>query len=111
MKKQALFRKEIIIKLIRDHLINTKLVSGLNALGLNADEYALYLGDTIFLLMGLKGNEHNDLIFEKIFLANSEKVKHINFAYDMEELNALSKLIYEELVLVQGITRSGSGTE
>jgi hypothetical protein len=111
MKKQTLFRKEIIIKLIRDHLINMKLVSGLNALGLNADDYSLYFGDTIFLLMGFEGNEQNDLIFEKVFLANSEKVKHINFAYDTEELDALSKLIYEELVLVKGLIRNGSDIE
>jgi hypothetical protein len=111
MKKKAFFQEKIIIRLIRDHLINKKLVSGLNALGLNADDYSLYLGDTIFLLMGLERNEHADLIFEKVFLANSEKIRHINFAYDPEGLDKLSKLIYEELMLMKGITRSGNGIE
>jgi hypothetical protein len=111
MEKQIFFHKEIIIKLIRDHLINMKLVSGLNALGLNADDYSLYLGDTIFLLMGFEGSEYSDFIFEKVFLANSEKVKHLNFGYDTEELDRLSKLIYEELVLMKGIICNGSDLE
>jgi hypothetical protein len=110
MENQSFFEEEIIIRLIRDHLINMKLVSGLNALGLNADDYSLYLGDTIFLLMGFEGNEHNDLIFEKVFLGNSEKVRHINFSYDTEELDALSKLIYEELMLLKEFTGNESNT-
>jgi hypothetical protein len=111
MKKQSFFQKEIIIRLIRDHLINVKLISGLNALGLNADDYSLYLGDTIFLLMGFDGNEHNDLIFEKVFIANSEKVRHINFAYDTKDLDGLSTLIYEELMLMKQLIRNGSDME
>jgi hypothetical protein len=111
MRKKVFFEEKIIIRLIRDHLINKKLVSGLNALGLNADDYSLYLGDTIFLLMGLEKNEHADLIFEKVFLTNSEKIRHVNFAYDPKGLDALSKLIYEELVLMKGITRIRSGIE
>ncbi len=108
MEKHALFDEKIIIRLIRDHLINIKLVSGLNLLGLNANDYSLYLGNTIFLLMGLEEKEQADFIFENVFLANSEKVKHINFAYDTKELDELSKLIYEELVLMKRLTHNRS---
>jgi hypothetical protein len=96
-------KKDLIIRLIRDSLINLKLTSGLNALGLNADDYQLYLGDTIFSLMGFDKNEHSDVIYESVYLANAQKVRHINFSYSPEELDQLSKEIYEELLFAKGI--------
>lgn len=92
---------KFIIKLIRDCLINFKLVSGLNALGINADDYHLYLGDTIFELMGFKSKNNSDLIYENVFLANCEKVKHISFAMSTDELDALSEEIYKELMFAR----------
>jgi hypothetical protein len=96
-------QQELIICLIRDSLINIKLTSGLNALGLNADDYHLYLGDTIFSLMDLDANEHCDVIYESVYLANAQKVKHINFSFSTEELDALSKEIYHELIFAKEI--------
>lgn len=93
----------LIIKLIRDCLINWKLVNGLNALGLIADDYHLYLGDTIFELMGFKGCKESDLIYENVFLASCEKVRYISFAGTREELDKLSEEIYGELVLAKGM--------
>lgn len=94
---------KLIISLIRDSLINMKLVSGLNALGLNADDYHTYIGDTIFSLMGFNKNEKSDLIFENVYLANAEKVRHISFSYSTEELDKLSKEIYDELVFAKDL--------
>lgn len=93
-----LYERNIIILLIRDSLINFKLISGLNALGLNADDYHIYLGDTVFQLMGLKDREQSDFIFEKVFVANSEKIKHISFSSSTKELDKLSEEIYKELL-------------
>lgn len=92
---------QFIIKLIRDCLINFKLVSGLNALGINADDYHLYLGDTIFELMGFTSKDNSDLIYENVFFANCEKIKHISFALSTEELDVLSEAIYKELVFAR----------
>jgi hypothetical protein len=50
-------QQELIISLIRDDLINTKLVYGLGDIGLNADEYLLHLSDTVFQLMGLDNTD------------------------------------------------------
>ena len=58
--------KELIISLIRDNLITIKLISGLNALGLHADDYTTFLSNTIFLLMGFKNHKKGDFIFENI---------------------------------------------
>lgn len=95
--------QSLIISLIRDSLINFKLISGLNNLGLNADDYHIYLGDTIFKLMGLEGHKQSDILFEKVYLANAEKVRHISFATSTQELDRLSNEIYEELLLVKGM--------
>lgn len=103
MENQIIFHEKIIIRLIRDHLINMKLISGLNKLGLNADDYNLYLGDTIFMLLDLETSEQSDMIFEKVFLGNSEKIIEIDFSSNTEDLDKLSEMIYKELIYVKSI--------
>lgn len=93
--------QKLILSLIRDSLINLRLISGLNSLGLNANGYSLYLGDTIFLLMGFEKDDQSDLIFENVYLPNAEKVNQIHFS--IEELDSLSKEIYNELLFAKGI--------
>jgi hypothetical protein len=100
---KTLSNEELIIRLIRDSLINTKLISGLNALGLMADDYSLFLGDTIFLLMGFEASEQNDFIFENVYLACAGKVNNIEFPTSIENLDALSKEVYNELLFAKGI--------
>jgi hypothetical protein len=103
MEFKNIGEKELVISLIRDCLISFKLISGLNALGLDADHFTPFLGDAIFLLMGFKNHKHSDLIFENIFLANAEKVRSINFSSSTEDLDVLSKEIYEALLFAKGI--------
>ena len=54
--------KSIILKLIRDGLINLKLINGLIASGLDAHDYRISIGDAIFVLMGFKNNKIHDFI-------------------------------------------------
>jgi hypothetical protein len=93
--------KDLTIRLIKDSLISFKLISGLNALGLNADDYTSFLGDTIFLLMDLQHHEKSDFIFESVFLTHAEKVRYIDFSSSMEELDVLSREIYNELLFAK----------
>lgn len=95
--------KQLIIKLIKDSLINIKLVSGLNSLGLNAGDYTLFLGDTIFELIGFPSSEQSDLIFENVYLANAEKVRHVDFSQSTKELDKLSEEIYKELLFAKEV--------
>jgi hypothetical protein len=99
----AITTPSLIVSLIRDSLVNYKLTAGLNALGLNADDYHVFLPDTIFKLMELEKLEESDLVFEKVFLANAEKIKHIQFPASAEELDALSENIYEQLLFARGV--------
>jgi hypothetical protein len=103
---ETLDKKELVIRLIKDNLINLKLVSGLNHLGLIADDYYLHLGDTIFKIMGFEACEQNDLIFETVFMGNSEKVTQIAISGSPDELDLLSIEIYRELLFARGITDS-----
>src|SRR5688572_28025957 len=105
---ETLDKKELIISLIRDNLINLKLISGLNHLGLIADDYCLHLGDTIFKLMGFENSEQSDLLFETVFMGNSEKVNQIVISESLDELNLLSIEIYKELLFAKDIRDSKS---
>jgi hypothetical protein len=87
---EQLNTKELILSLIQDNLVNLKLVSGLNALGLLADDYYLNLGDTVFKLIGFESSEQSDLLFERVFMAISETVNEINFSESKDELMRLT---------------------
>ena len=58
-------KKKLIISLIKDDLINAKLVNRLNEIGLCADDYFLHLSDTIFKLMGFEDDEETETIYER----------------------------------------------
>jgi hypothetical protein len=103
---EVLDKKELVIRLIKDNLINLKLVYGLNHLGLIADDYHLNLGDTIFKLMGFEASEQSDLIFETVFMGNSEKITQIAISGSKDELDLLSMEIYNELLFAKGISDS-----
>jgi hypothetical protein len=97
--------KDLILGLIRDNLINYQLVSGLNALGLNADHYNLYLDDTIFSLMGFEEDKYSEMVYQKIYMGLAEKVKTIDFSISREKLDALAFEIYSELMVAKEIKR------
>ncbi|MFL9483001.1 hypothetical protein ACI6Q2_09520 [Chitinophagaceae bacterium LWZ2-11] len=91
-------QKELIISLIKDDLINTKLVVGLNALGLQANDYSLQLSSTIFELMGFEDNEETELIFER-YLSLSKNILEIDTSESRNRLSALALLIYSQLLI------------
>ena len=90
--------KNLILSLIKDDLINTKLVNGLNALGLNADDYLLHLGQTIFDLLGYEENEETEKVFER-YMHLSEAALQIDISESNKNLDGLALQIYRELVL------------
>lgn len=83
----------LIISLIRNDLINYKLVGTLNKLGLFAADYYLSLGDTIFDLMGFAGDEYSDTICE-LYNKEVKKVLRINIQKSDKALNKLAVKIY-----------------
>ena len=97
------YKRELILSLIKDDLTSMKLVSGLNALGLDADHYSPFLGDTIFTLMGFEENEQSDLIYERVYIHMTERAKQIDFKYSKDELDSLALNIYNELIQAKNL--------
>lgn len=92
--------KELVIRLIKDDLINYKLVSTLNDLGLHADSYLLGLSDTIFNLLQFPIDQSGDIAYEH-YLKLTREVKHINIVHSPEQLHQLAHQIYAELITLR----------
>lgn len=93
---KSLQKKNLIISIIKDDLIHTKLVQGLQALGLNAMDYHLHLSETVFELMNIQQDESTEGIFE-YYLAELKKAKRFNINGSQQSFDALALSIYNEL--------------
>ena len=92
-----LTNKKLILSLIKDDLINTKLVNGLDALGLNAQDYFLHLSDTIFKLMDIRDTKKGEKLFEH-YLDLKDNVRFIDSVKSHEAFDDLALAIYIDLV-------------
>lgn len=95
---KPLNNKELILSLIKDDLISTKLVNGLNEIGLNADSYYLHLSEIIFRLLGFDDDERSDEVYEK-YLEFTEKAKYIDISDSHKPMDELALEIYNEFSL------------
>jgi hypothetical protein len=90
--------EKLIISLIKDDLINSKLVNGLNQLGLCAGDYHLNLSETIFGLMGIDGADSDKLLDYYINLTSaSQDIDLSNIAERGAALENLAYSIYSNL--------------
>lgn len=92
-------RKKLVLDLITDDLINTKLVYSLNNIGLQANDYTLHLSTTIMNLMRIKTTS---LRWENIhdeYLKMTSRVLKIDFQESPRILTALAEEIYDFLKL------------
>lgn len=58
-------QEKLIRSLIKDDLINHKLVNGLGDLGLECDEYLLHLKETVLDLMGFTREQRTDRLYSE----------------------------------------------
>lgn len=82
--------KNIILSLIKDDIRHTRLVDGLNALGLPAHEHCLHLPEIIFSLMEIDHKRFADELMQGYFGMVRKKV-------DQHNENQLANNIYEYL--------------
>lgn len=90
-------RKILVLDLIADDLINTKLVYSLNDLGLQANDYTLHVSTTIMNLMRIKTTP---LRWENIhdeYLEMTKRVLKIDFQESPRMLQTLAEEIYDFL--------------
>ncbi|SKC40778.1 hypothetical protein [Ohtaekwangia koreensis] len=92
--------EQLIISLIKDDLINSKLVNGLNQLGLCASDYHLHLSETIFSLMGIDETPDNDKLLD-YYIQLSSAVQRVDLS-DITGSDAvvekLARTIHSELL-------------
>jgi hypothetical protein len=104
MKK--LSEKELLIALIKDDLINHRLVMGLEKLGLVADQYMINVSDTIFKYMGIKeviGDEKEYAHYEKL----KTQVMRLDLKRDYLILNGMAEMLYIELYSIKQMQKRG----
>lgn len=90
---QPLTQQALILSLIKDDLINCRLVNGLNALGVDASNYYLHLCQTIFCIIGFEDNAQTEVIYEH-YQALTKKANKIDITSSAMELDALAEEIY-----------------
>lgn len=90
-------REKLIISLIEDDLIHSKLVEGLIELGLKAEDYFLNLSDTIICLMGFEG-KRNEQLFE-YYLDLLKQAKYVENSENNNGFKKLAAIIYHNLLL------------
>lgn len=92
------YTQQLILSLIKDDLINNKLVNGLNTLGLGAGDYHLHLSETILNLIGL--DTENDAILNLYFnlTQQSQFLDLTDIANREKQLTQLASEIYSVLL-------------
>ena len=89
-------KEKLILSLIKDDLINAKLVNGLNEMGLKAEGFYLHLTDTIFELMDFEDNEETQFVFER-YVEFSKKAACVDVSQSHEAMDALALEVYLEV--------------
>ena len=105
MKKISSKTEKLVISLIKDDLINLRLVHGLNALGLDAENYYTNLSSTIFGLMGLQTYDERMVKILESYIDSSKRVLRINFEDHRDEFDELAVDIYDSLVSLKKMYR------
>jgi hypothetical protein len=89
--------EKLILSLIKDDLIHTKLVTGLQQLGLKSDNYFLNLGDTIFNLMGFEDNAETETIYER-YMELTRRSLQIDISQSHKAIEHFAMEIYKEIL-------------
>lgn len=89
-------KEKLILSLIKDDLINIKLIGSLQKIGLYSDCYYLHLSNTVFELMGFEDHGEMDKLYEK-YVELSEKAVKVDIRESNRGMKRLAKKIYREL--------------
>ncbi len=103
---KSIARKSLILSLIKDDLINTKLVGTLNNLGLMADCYRLHAGTTAINLLRISTSASNWEQIHDGYLDHTQKVLFIDLTESPHLLDQLSQEIYTYLKSQQRIYKT-----
>ena len=88
--------EQLVLKLIRDDITISRLVIGLNGLGLEAGNYFVHLGEVVLRLLDFSREELTDSLYDSYFQL-TEKVAHEDNRISREEMDFWVLEIYQEL--------------
>ena len=90
-------KKDLVLTMIKDDLTNWKMVHAFNALGFQADEYALHASATIIKLMRIQATGIKWEALHDEYLEKTHKVEQIDILETPHLLRALAEEIYDFL--------------
>ncbi len=93
-------QQELIVSLITDDLIHTKLVHGLMQLGLAAEPYFLQLSDTIFELLPFANRTQQEEVYKR-YLQLCKQADALDITANHQPFRQLALRIYKELLAAQ----------
>jgi hypothetical protein len=88
--------ENIVISLIKDDILNCKLTTSLNELGLNADEYLLNISESIFILLGFENRINEESTFE-MYIELLKQFPKTNPIVSYQAIHEQAIFIYHEL--------------
>jgi hypothetical protein len=87
-------QNELILSLIKDHLVYARLINGFHAIGLDPHDFYPNLSDTIFRLAGFaRQSEQNERLFSA-YLTVTEKINTYDVSNWREEVEPLAMEVY-----------------
>jgi len=89
--------KTLLLSLIKDDLILTQFITGLNLLGLDAGKYYLHLSQSIFILMGFGDFNKENELYEEYF-DFVDKATTVNLLENPKQLNKIALEVYDKLM-------------
>lgn len=89
-------RKKLILILIKNDLINNKLITSLNHLGVDASTYYTYLSTSIFELMGFEAKGYDETLYDQ-YNVWSQEVTSLDHTNEGKALDDLAEKIYGKL--------------
>lgn len=93
--------ESIIINLIKQDLINWKMIHSLQKAQVRADDYQLDIGSIIFEMMHLEDRKDVDEIFEK-YVEMSKPILKLSASLSNRKIDLLASKIYDYL---EGVSR------
>jgi len=94
--KPFISNKAVMIDLIKQDLINYKLIDSLRDIQINAEDYTLDIGRIVFEIMDVEEREDVDEIFEK-YIEMSKPILVMYAVQSNKEIDVLAAKIYDYL--------------
>lgn len=95
-----LTERQLLVSMIRDDLVNYRLLNGLHQLGLVTEIYFLRASQTIFDYLGIASKVGYDRNYAR-YEAMKEEVMTLNLEREMGKLNKLAEKMYAEVVAMR----------